>query len=175
MLWKLSWCAWFYLNPRWAFVLPQVTSPEEMTSKIGHFFLLHPCAGVAPNKAQTGNALQHTAPHWTALQHTAPHCTTLHHTAPHCTTLHHTAPHCTTSQRTAPNMAHIDGGSCTKPPPKSARPVMLLLVRSLTTHVSFAEEPCKRDIILQNKPIFTHRVSWCANMGWLRLVGSLKT
>jgi len=55
--------------------------------------------------------------------------------------------------------------------------------RSLKLQVSFAKEPYKRDCILQKRPMI-----WCVsggvyrdypqlrivNMGWLRLVGSLK-
>jgi len=63
----------------------------------------------------------------------------------------------------------------------------LWLVGSLKTWVSFAKEPYKRDYILQKRPIiFKERTNHshpiqgliartCSAMGWLRIVGSLKT
>jgi len=67
----------------------------------------------------------------------------------------------------------------------------LRLVGSLKTYVSFAKEPYKRDYILQERPIFLRSLPNIAtpyqhssdrerirctinDMGWLRLVGSLK-
>ena len=58
----------------------------------------------------------------------AMHCNILQHTASYCHTLQHTAIH-----------KNVTG--------------WLRLVGSLKSQVSFAKEPCKRDFILQNRPV----------------------
>jgi len=122
------------------------------------------------------HTLAHTGTHCNTLQHTATHCNTLQHTATHCNTLPHTVTHCnfcasksalSCIKRALPAINKVNGTL------NRAYTLQLLtfvhrkclilyqqspmgwlrLVWSIKLQVSWAKETCKRDYILQKRPI----------------------
>jgi len=109
------------------------------------------------------NTLQHIATHYSTLQHTAIHCSIMHHTATfaiHYNTLQHTATQC--------NMLHHIATHC-----NTLQHIATYCIMKFCTGM-VRHPTCPAALPTDNVCVWHDAFICCLDMGWLRLVGSLK-
>jgi len=126
-----------------------------------------------------GNTLQHTATCFNMLYHAATQCYTLQHAATRCNTLHHAAPHCTTPQQRELEILRTQLSSrrytwfVPTPSQKKYNTKMRNMSACICEHERVHMYACvSRDLSFW---YYITRETCRFDMGWLWLVGSLKS